>query len=289
MVQPFQQQDRDQGCPNLDAQGVFGGAHEALHLEILLERLEKQLDFPAVLVDGGNGGGAKRQQVGQQHDLPFIDRIPDHHAPQQAGAILLSLDASEPDQLVRENVAVLRDHTLLHHFVRRILLQACDKVDFLGGPLEEQPVVVIPAIHRHDRAGVESEGVGYLYITALGFGDQHVARQVIVVVQQNVSLDAALGPAKLGPRKQLQAQRNGGRVEREQFVLETELLLARTQSFFVAEPGERGVEKILVQLGGPVFVGIGKGRFVGGFGDAEMDQFAQATAQAVAWANWSIR
>jgi hypothetical protein len=36
MVQPFQQEDRDQGCPNLDAQGVFGGAHEALHLEVLL-------------------------------------------------------------------------------------------------------------------------------------------------------------------------------------------------------------------------------------------------------------
>ena len=65
-------------------------------------------------------------------------------------------------------------------------------------------------------------------------------------------------------------------------VLETELLLARPQSFFVAEPGERGVEQILVQLGGPVFVGIGEGGFVGGFGDAEMDQFAQATAQAVA-------
>src|ERR1019366_6773474 len=45
MVQPFQQQDRDQGCPNLDAQGVFGGAHEALHLEILLERLEQLNDI----------------------------------------------------------------------------------------------------------------------------------------------------------------------------------------------------------------------------------------------------
>src|ERR1039458_9496335 len=63
MVQPFQQENRDQSCPNLDAQGVFGGAHEALHLEILLERLEKQLDFPAVLVDGGNGGGAKHRTL----------------------------------------------------------------------------------------------------------------------------------------------------------------------------------------------------------------------------------
>src|ERR1039458_998011 len=148
--------------------------------------------------------------------------------------------------------------------------------------LKEQSVVVIPAIHRHDGAGVESEGVGHLDITASGFGDQHVARQVIVVVQQDVRLDAALGPAKLGPREQLQAQRNSGRVEREQLVLEPELLLARSQPFFVAEPVERGVEQVLVQLGGPVFVGIGKSGFIGGLGDAEMNQLAQATAQAIA-------
>src|SRR5450759_4320232 len=45
MVEPFHQQDRDQGCPNLDAQGVFAGAHEALYFEILLERLEKLNDI----------------------------------------------------------------------------------------------------------------------------------------------------------------------------------------------------------------------------------------------------
>ena len=45
MVQPFQQEDRDQGCPNLDAQGVFTGAHETLHLEVLFERLEKKLNL----------------------------------------------------------------------------------------------------------------------------------------------------------------------------------------------------------------------------------------------------
>src|SRR5207245_1356519 len=83
------------------------------------------------------------------------------------------------------------------------------------------------------------------------------------MVQQNVSLDT-LSPSKLGPRKQLQAQRNGGRVEGPQLVLETELLLARPQAFFVAEPFEGGVKQIFVQLRGPVFVGIPEGGFIGG-------------------------
>src|SRR5204862_7466302 len=80
----------------------------------------------------------------------------------------------------------------------------------------------------------------------------------------------------------LQAQRNGGRVKRQQLVLEAELLLARTQSFFVSEPLEGGVKQILVQLRGPVFVGIREGGFIGGLADAEMNQLAQTTAQAVA-------
>ncbi len=62
------------------------------------------------------------------------------------------------------------------------------------------------------------------------------------------------------------------------------------RNFFLRNPNpsssrnlwQRGVKQILVQLGGPVFVGIGKGGFIGGLGDAQMNQFAQATAQAVA-------
>lgn len=96
------------------------------------------------------------------------------------------------------------------------------------------------------------------------------------MIRQDVSLDTALGPAELGPWKQVQAQRNEG----QQLLLETELL-ARPQSSFVAETLERGVKQILVQLGRPVFVGIGKRGFIGGPGDADVNQFAQAAAQAV--------
>src|ERR1700733_14704112 len=122
MVQPLQQQDGDEGCPNLDAQSVFTGTHEALQLEILFERLEKEFDFPAVLVDGGNGSSAEGEQVSQQHDLPFVQRIPNRYPPQKARAILLRLDAGESDQLVGANTAVFGNGTLLSHFERRILL-----------------------------------------------------------------------------------------------------------------------------------------------------------------------
>jgi len=53
---------------------------------------------------------------------------------------------------------------------------------------------------------------------------------------QQTGLDAAFGAAELGPGKQRQAQRDGGRVQTEQFVFETKLVLAGAQSLLLAEP-----------------------------------------------------
>jgi len=35
-MQPFQQEQRDQGCPNLNAERVLAGSDEALHSKVLL-------------------------------------------------------------------------------------------------------------------------------------------------------------------------------------------------------------------------------------------------------------
>ena len=50
----------------------------------------------------------------------------------------------------------------------------------------------------------------------------------------------------------------------------------------VAEPGRSGLEQILEQRGGAVFVGIGQGGAAGRLGDPEMNQLAQTAGQAVA-------
>jgi hypothetical protein len=42
-MQPFEQQECDQGCPNLNPQGVLTGADESFHGEVLLQGLEEQL------------------------------------------------------------------------------------------------------------------------------------------------------------------------------------------------------------------------------------------------------
>ena len=39
-MKPFEQEQGDQGCPNLDAEGVFAGADEGLYGEILFQGFE---------------------------------------------------------------------------------------------------------------------------------------------------------------------------------------------------------------------------------------------------------
>ena len=66
-------------------------------------------------------------------------------------------------------------------------------------------------------------------IVHLGLADQHVGRQVIVVVQQHVGFYPALGAPEFGPRKEAQTQTDGGGIQREQLVFEAELVFARPQ------------------------------------------------------------
>jgi len=104
--------------------------------------------------------------------------------------------------LVGADVAVLRDLAFLDHLKGGVLFQAGDKENAGQAPAAEQGVVDIAAIDGHNRAGVQHEGIGQFDVAPFGFGEQHVSGQVVVMVQQDVSLDAAFGTAELGPWKQ---------------------------------------------------------------------------------------
>ena len=48
------------------------GPDECLYLQMLLEHLEEELDFPAVLVDSADGGRAKAKVVGQKFNFTLV-------------------------------------------------------------------------------------------------------------------------------------------------------------------------------------------------------------------------
>ena len=44
-MQPFEQEQGDQGCPNLDAEGVLAGTDEGFHGQVLLQGFEQLNDI----------------------------------------------------------------------------------------------------------------------------------------------------------------------------------------------------------------------------------------------------
>src|SRR6185437_13620692 len=190
MMQPFQQEQCDQGCPNLNAERVLASADETLHGEVLFQRLEKQFDLPALFVDGGDGGGAEIEKVGEQNNLSLVVRIPDDHAAQWAGTIGLRLEACELNDLVGENVAIRRDVEFSLDCEDGVFLHSGDEEDAGQRPAAEQSVIGVAAIYGHDGTGVQSERVRQFDVATLGLGEEHVSRQIVIVIKQDVSLDA---------------------------------------------------------------------------------------------------
>src|ERR1700730_9382931 len=102
-MEPLEQQQREQSCPNLNAQGVLARADEGLDLEVLLERLEEQLDLPAFTIDVGQGCGPEAEMVGQDLDLALLLGVPDDDAPQRIGARVRGGGGAQPDDLVGQD------------------------------------------------------------------------------------------------------------------------------------------------------------------------------------------
>src|SRR5919206_583900 len=67
----------------------------------------------------------------------------EHDAPQQVRALLAGAGASESDDLVKQDAAVLRRDALVDHFINGVGLHASHEVHPTLGPLTKQAIVVV--------------------------------------------------------------------------------------------------------------------------------------------------
>ena len=61
-----EQQVYGQGGIYLDKHGIFRGADKSFDTQVLFDFTEKQLDFPAVFINVGNGFSRETEIVGQK-------------------------------------------------------------------------------------------------------------------------------------------------------------------------------------------------------------------------------
>jgi hypothetical protein len=205
-------------------------------------------------------------------------------------ALVLDFDAAQEQvalpagQLVEEDDFVALDRTMfgngtaLQDAVVGVVLHAGDEEDALLVEGSKPVVVVVAAIEDHDGSRLEAQGGGNAAFVHAALGENGVAGQQALMVEQQMQLHGSLGALVLRTVENRGAQFDHGGVQREQFVFETKTMAAGD----FAATAQQLIEHAAIQLPGTVLVGIGQSGAAGRVGQSQMPQLAFAGGQPAA-------
>lgn len=217
--------------------------------------------------------------IGQQHDNLLVGFVPELDPPQPLRILLPGVVPQQLDGVVPQDLPVLRDRPFLHDPVMGILFLAGHKEHPGLIPRPEELEIDIAPVHHHDRAGREVQRTGNRDLVDPTGRDAGKHGQVALVVQQQMKLHGPLGLPVLGPVKQACTELDERGIEAEEPVLEPERPFAERHLLAAAQDL---IKQLLVELPGPVLVGVGQGRAFRGRLDAQMPGLAETTGQAPA-------
>ena len=204
--------DRD-GNPDLRLHRVLRRAVELLDPKMLLDPLEEEFHLPAAFVERADGGGRKREVVGDEDQRLAGLGVLEADAPQKFGVILTGVEAVQGDGLVANDAG---------RAIRRRRIDAMSIDVRLGTRDEEGPGLVqhikagkvdVATIHDVDGSGFRQEHIEGMNVVQLAIRDVDKTRNVAPQVEQRVHLHRRLGGAEVRPRKDRQAQSDGRRVQ----------------------------------------------------------------------------
>ena len=274
----FQDQDRDQCCPNLHLDRIGRGPDKGLDPQVLLQGLEKNLNLPALLVNRGDGGCAQFQVVGQEHDLLILDRVVDDHVPQEMRAGLLAENTAQADEIIHEDLPASGRLAVINDLKQGVAFDPANEIYPLLAPFAEQRVIRETPVYRQDRARGKVEAPGNPDLVGQGVRDPRKHRQIAVVIQEQVDLDCALGRHIFGPGKKAETEVNHRSVQTQQLVLEPELVTRTVE----LQPAQTIVEQVLKKFPTPVLVGVGQRGFARRILDSQVPKLPAGAGQPAA-------
>jgi hypothetical protein len=208
------------GAPDLGAHRVGAGAIKGFDAQVLLEPFEEQFDLPASAIELGDGQRRDGEVVGQedQHLAGLGITIAD--AAEWLGIIVLGIQAGHHDGLVETQAGGFIHGPGVTAGAAKVLLGTGDEESAaLMNPMPPGEVKAA-AIHEVERAGFPDELVEDVDIMNTACGDNDNSGKVALEGQQGVEFDGGLVPAESRPRKEREAEVNGGGVQRASRCLE---------------------------------------------------------------------
>src|ERR1035437_1245160 len=202
------------GTPDLGAPRVGAGAIKGFDAQMLLEPFEEQFDLPAATIQLGNGQSWHGEVVGQKDQGFASGGIAIADAAERRGIIVLGIQAGQDHGLVETQSGGLIHGPGVTAGATEVLHGTGDEES--AALMRPMPAgeVEIAAIHDVKRTGFPDQLVEEVDIMNTASGDNDDGGKVALEGQQGVEFDGGLVPAESSPRKEREAEVNGGGVQR---------------------------------------------------------------------------
>ena len=258
-------------APDLGAHGVRTGAIKGFDAQMLFDPFEEQFDLPAAPIQLSDGQSRHSKIVGQE-DQPLAGfGIAIADTSQRIGILVLGTQTGPHHGLVKAQTGGFGHGPGVAAGAAEVFLGAGDKES--PGLMEamEPGEVEIAAIHDIEGTGFPDQLVEDVDVVNTARRDNDDGGKVALQGQQRVQFDGGLVPPKRGPRKQREAQVNGGGVQRIGSGLEFQ-----AERFIGVERGgllNEDVGKVGEDAPVAFFVGIGQRAAGSGLPDAGVIEF----------------
>jgi hypothetical protein len=261
----------------------MGSGQEVL---ILWGSVGRKRDFlrncpPALFCDGCMLSKLSKSQF----RLIRPNRIPDDHTAQETKLFFTGPTARQVDHLIGQDVAFGGGK---HRFgcPNGVLFESGDKKDVALGKAVKKCEICIGPINGDDRAFGPVEGSSYPDLMSLAPGDDPIAGQASIVIEQQMQLDRSFGTAKLCPVEHLQTEIDHRRIQAKKLVLETKGLRGGDS----LTTSKQLYEDLLEELPWPVGIGVGEGRAFRGISNSKVVELSLDAGQtSTNLKAWSLR
>jgi len=194
---------------------------------------------------------------------------------------LSRVEAGKSDNLVGDYVSPLRDKIVPDDLISSVVLLACNEEYALGSPFVEEGIIGVTHIENNNGAGIGMKKPDNSDIVNFCLGDSDEDGGVGIMVETCMDFNATLGLSEFRPGKQGQTKRDGGGIEGEEFVFETEFCLSVTKPAPCLEMLICREEHTLEEFCGTLGIGVGEGGTNRGLCDSKMTKFSQTGFEAV--------
>jgi len=144
---------------------------KVLIFKFCLRVFEEDFNLPMVLIDASNGGGPKLKVIGEENDYPVIFDIIHFDPPQGLRTGSLGVIAGEGNDLIFEDMPVLRNLPFLNYSVVGIVFLSGDKVNTSVGPPGKEGIIGVTPINCYNRTLGKGKIMSDVHFVNYSFSD----------------------------------------------------------------------------------------------------------------------